>query len=179
MTRSSGVRAMTRCDDLLGGLARDRPAALRAMRHADGGVEKAKVVVDLGDGTDGRAGAAAGGFLLDRDGRAEAVDGVDVGTLHLIKELAGIGGERLDVTALAFGVDGVKGERGFARTAEAGNHGEGITGDLYINIFEIMLARPAHRNLGNGHQRTESNSCPFVTWTGAQKCWKVGMRTST
>jgi hypothetical protein len=42
-----------------------------------------------------------------------------------------------------------------------------------------MLARPAHRNLGNGHQRTGSNRCPFVTWTGAQDCWKVGVRTST
>ena len=55
-------------DDLFGGLAGDGTAAVGAMRGADGGVEQAKVVVDLGDGADGGAGAAAGGFLLDGDG---------------------------------------------------------------------------------------------------------------
>ena len=35
-------------DDLLGGLARDRPPAFRAMRNPYRGVEKAKVVIDLG-----------------------------------------------------------------------------------------------------------------------------------
>ena len=71
-------------DDLLGGLAGDGAAALRAVGHADRGVEQAEVVVDLGDGADGGAGAAAGGLLLDGDGGAEAFDGVDVGALDLI-----------------------------------------------------------------------------------------------
>ncbi len=48
--------------------------------------------------------------LLDGDGGAEAVDGVDFGPFHLIEELSRVGGERFDVAALAFGVDGVEGE---------------------------------------------------------------------
>jgi hypothetical protein len=55
-------------DDLFGGLAGDGAAAVGAVGRADRGVEQAQVVVDLGDGADGGAGAAAGGFLLDGDG---------------------------------------------------------------------------------------------------------------
>ena len=36
---------------------------------------------------------------------------VDVGLLHHLEELARIGAERLDVAALALGVDGVEGEQ--------------------------------------------------------------------
>ncbi len=71
------------------------------MRLAYGGVEQAKIVVDLGDGADSGAGAAGGGFLLDGDGRGEAVYGVYVGALHLVEKLTGVGGEGFDVAALA------------------------------------------------------------------------------
>ena len=54
------------CDRLL----RDRPAAVRAVRVADAREEQAQVVVDLGDGADGRARVAAGALLVDRDRRA-------------------------------------------------------------------------------------------------------------
>ena len=42
---------------------------------------------------------------------------VDVRLLHLLQELARIGGERFDVTPLPLGVNGIEGERGFARAA--------------------------------------------------------------
>ncbi len=42
-------------EDLLARLGGDRPAALRAVALADAGVQDAQVVVDLGDGADGRA----------------------------------------------------------------------------------------------------------------------------
>ena len=130
--------------DLLGALARDFDAAGGAVRDADGGVEHAQVVVNFGDGADGGARAAVGGFLLDGDGGAEAVDGIDFGALHLIEELARVGGERFDVAALALGVDGVEGERGFAGAAESGDDGEGVAGDLDVDIFEIVLAGAVH-----------------------------------
>ena len=130
-------------------------AAFGTMRHADRGVKKTKIIVDFGNGTHGRSGTAAGGLLLDRDRRAQAVDGINIRTFHLIQELAGVGGQGFDVAALALGIDGVEGERRFARTAEAGNHGQGVPGNLYINILEVMLARPSHRNLGDGHQNRQ------------------------
>ena len=130
--------------DLLGGLARDLVAADRAVRHADRRVQQAQVVVDLGDGADGGARAAAGGLLLDGDGGAQAVDGIDIGPLHLVQKLARVGGERLHIPPLALGVDGVEGQRGFARSAQPGDHGEGVARDLDVDILQIVLARAMH-----------------------------------
>jgi hypothetical protein len=42
--------------------------------------------------------------VLDGDGEREPFDGVDVRLVHDPEELAGVGGERFDVPALAFGV---------------------------------------------------------------------------
>ncbi len=49
-------------DDLLTGLARDGLAAIGAMRHADGGVDHAEVIVDFRDGADGGARRSAWWF---------------------------------------------------------------------------------------------------------------------
>src|SRR5208283_5257905 len=72
--------------DLLGRLAADGLAAIRAMGYADRRVEQAQVIVDLGDGADSGTRTAAGGFLLDRDGWTEAVDRVDVRSFHLVEK---------------------------------------------------------------------------------------------
>ena len=110
----AGAKLQDALDDLVGGLAGDGSAAVGAVGSSNRGVEQAEVVVDLGDGADGGARAAAGGFLLDGDCGAKPFDGIDVGALDLVKKLAGIGGERLNVAALALGIDGVEGERTFA-----------------------------------------------------------------
>ena len=122
-------------DNLVRGLARDGPAAVWTMRHADGGVQEAKIVVDFCNGADGGAGAAAGGFLLDGDGGAEAFDGVDIRPLHLVKKLARIGGKGLNIASLALRIDGVEGERGLAGARQAGHHGEGIARDLDRDVL--------------------------------------------
>ena len=133
--------------DLLAALARDLDAASGAMGDADGRIEDAQVIVNFGDCADRRARAAVGGFLLDGDGGAEAIDGIDFGALHLIEKLARVGGEGFDVAALSFGVDGVEGERGFAGAAKSGDDGEGVARDLDVDIFEIVLACAVHGDL--------------------------------
>ncbi len=138
-------------DDLFGGLAGDGPAAVGAVRRANRGVEQAQVVVDLGDGAHGGARAAAGGLLLDGDGRTEALDGVHVGPLDLVEKLARVGGERLDIAALALGIDGVEGERALAGAGEAGDHRERVARDAHVDVAQIVLARPAHRDVSDGH----------------------------
>ncbi len=130
--------------DLFGALARDFDAASGAMRNADGGIEYAQVVVNFRDGSDRGARAAIGGFLLDGNGGAEAIDGIDFGALHLVQELAGVGRERFHVAALALGVDSVESKRGLAGAAESGDHGEGIARDLDVDVFEIVLASAVH-----------------------------------
>ena len=68
------------------------------------------MIPDLGDGADGRTRVARRALLVNRDGRREPVDGINVGLLHLPKELARVRREALNVASLTFGVDGVEGE---------------------------------------------------------------------
>ncbi len=115
--------------------------------HADAGEEQAEVVVDLGDGADRGAGVAAGRLLVDGDGRRQALDEVDVGLVHLAEELAGVGRQRLDVAALALGVDGVEGQRALARPGQAGEDDELVAGQLEVDALEVVFACSLH------HQR--------------------------
>jgi len=84
ITRSSG-RIPSRCSRSVRPIALRSRAALMAMRRPDRGIEKAKVVVDLGDGAHRGARAAARGLLLDGDGRRQAVDRIHIRPLHLVE----------------------------------------------------------------------------------------------
>jgi len=70
--------------DLLGRLAADGASAFGTMGNADGSEQEAKIVVDLGDGAHGRARAAAGGLLLDRDGWAKSINCINIRAFHLV-----------------------------------------------------------------------------------------------
>ena len=129
-----GLQSEHVLQDLFGGLAGDLVAAGRAMRDADGGIQYAKVVVNLGDRADRRPGAAAGGLLFNRDGGAQAIDGVHIRAFHLIEELPGIGGQGFDVSPLSFRVNGIERQRGFSRTAQAGDDGQTIPGNSNVDI---------------------------------------------
>ena len=130
--------------NLFRGLPRNLVAAHRAVRRADGGVQQAQIIVDLGDGPDGGTRAAAGGLLLDGNGRAETVDGIDIGPLHLVQELARIGRERLHIAPLPLRVNGVERQRRLARAAEPRDHRKGVPRDLDIDVFQVVLARAMH-----------------------------------
>jgi hypothetical protein len=106
------------------------------------------VVVDLGDGADRRARIARRGLLLDRDGRRQPLDRLDVGLLHLVEELASVGRERLDVAALALGVERVEGERGLAAAGQAGDHDEPVARDVHVHVAQVVDTRAADRDVG-------------------------------
>ena len=128
-------------DDLLRALPGDRLATDRAVRPTRAGEEQAEVVVDLGDGADGRARVAVGRLLVDRDRRGQPLDEVDVGLVHLAEELAGVGRQRLDVAALALGEDRVEGQRGLARPRQPGEDDQRVAGQLDRDVLEVVLAR--------------------------------------
>ena len=130
-------------DDLLDRLALDR-VAVRAVRDADPREQQPEVVVDLGDGADRRARVARRALLVDRDGRREAVDLVDVRLLHLAEELAGVGAQALDVAALALGVDRVEGEARLAAAGQAGDDDEAVARERDVDVLEVVFARAAH-----------------------------------
>ena len=61
------------------------------------------------------SGKLAMAFTVDRDGRADIDQSVDIGPIDLVEKHAGIGGERFHIAPLAFGEQGVERERGFSR----------------------------------------------------------------
>ncbi len=133
-------------DHLRDGLAFDRQAGRRRIGHADARPQEPHVIVDLGDGADGRARVLRGRLLLDRDGGREAVDLVDVRLLHHLQELPGVGGEGFHIAALAFGVDRVERERGFPRARQPGEHHQLVARDFEVDVLEIVLAGAADRD---------------------------------
>ena len=128
-------------DDLLRRLRLDRPAAVVAVRMAHPRPQQSQVVVDLRDRADRRARVPRGGLLVDRDGRREALDRVDVGLVHLAQELAGVGGQRLDVAALALGVDRVERQARLAGPRQARDHDQRIARQPQVEILEVVLPR--------------------------------------
>ena len=152
-------------DHLRYGLALDRQAGRGRVGHADARPQQPHVVVDFGDGADRGARVARGGLLLDGDGRRQAVDLVDVGLLHHLQELARIGRQALDVAALALGIDGVEGERGFARAGQAGEHHELVARQVEIDVLEIVLARAA-----NGDDAAVAGRRAGATLPGTLRC---------
>ena len=124
---------------------------LRAVRRAGARVEQAQVVVDLGDRADRRARIVAGRFLLDRDRGRQPLDGIDVGLLHEAEELPRVRRQRLDVAALALGVDRVEGERRFPRARQAGDDRQAVAGNRDVDVLEVVLARAANDQGFFGH----------------------------
>src|SRR6185437_3124949 len=148
-------------------VALDLEVAVGTVDAAGTGEEEAEVVVDFGGGGHAGAGIAAGGFLANGDGGRDALDGIHLGLFHALEELAGVGGEGLDVAALAFGVDGIEGEAALARAADAGDDGEGVERNVHAQVLEIVEARAVDaEELGGAHgalrctSRTSSSTFP-------------------
>ena len=138
--------------DLLHGLALDRLAADRAVRNADARPEQAHVVVDLGDRADRRARVAVRRLLVDRDGRAQALDEVDIRAVDLPEELARVRRQRLDVAALALGEDRVEGEARLAGARQAREDDQGVARDLEIHVLQVVDPSTSNAQLlGTGH----------------------------
>ncbi len=121
--------------DLVRRLSADGPAALGAVWNPDGGEQQAKIIVDFGNGPDGRTRTAAGGLLLNRDGRAKSIDCINIRTFHLIQKLPRVGRKSLHVASLTLGVNRVKRQGRLPRPAQPGHHGQGVARNLDVNIF--------------------------------------------
>ena len=134
-------------DHLADGLRGDRQAGRGRIGDADPRPQQAHVIVDLGDGRDRRTRILAGGLLLDADRRRQALDMVDVGLLHHLEELAGIGAQRFDVAPLPLGIDRVEGEARLARPRQAGDDDEAVARQVDVDVLEVVLARAANADV--------------------------------
>ena len=149
-------QALGNRDDLVDHLA-DRlgiegKAVLGAARLADPRKQEPEVVVDLGDRAHGRAGIVGSGLLLDRNRRRQALDVVDVGFLHHGQELPGVRRQRLDVAALALGVEGVEGQRGLPGAGQTRDHDELVPGDVEIDVLEVVGSCSAYRDIAQAER---------------------------
>ena len=125
---------------LVGGLALDHAAALGAVRRAHAREQQAQVVVDLGDRAHRGARVFGRGLLVDGHRRRQAVDGVQVGLVHLAQKLPGVAGQTLDVAPLALRVDGVEGKARLARAGQARDDHELVARDLDVDVAQVVLA---------------------------------------
>ena len=121
------------------------------MGLADVGKKQAQVIVNLGRGGDDGARIGARPALLDGDGRRKPLDEIHIRLFHLIQKLPRVSRERLDIFALALGVNGVKGQRRFARTAQPGDDDQFVARDGEAEVLQIMLARAANPDEFLGH----------------------------
>ena len=113
----AGVVAQDLRGDALGALRPHRRAVLDAVLHAELDVQQAQEVPDLGGRADRALAAAARQALLDRHGRRDAVDRVDLGPAGRLHDAARVGVERFEVAPLAFVEQDVEGQRRLARAA--------------------------------------------------------------
>ena len=61
------------------------------------------------------------------------------------------GREGLDVPPLAFRIERVESERGFAGPRDPGDHNKLVTGDLHIDIFQVVLACTPDNDIFHGY----------------------------
>ena len=128
--------------DLVHALAGDLPAADGAMGNADAGVEQTQIVVNFGDRSHGGSGVLGRRLLIDGDGGRQAFDGIHVGLIHLAQELPGVGRQTFHVASLPFRIDRVERQRGLSAAGEPRYDDHLISGDRYVDIFQVMGARP-------------------------------------
>ena len=68
----------------------------------------------------------------------QAGDGLHVRLLHLVQELAGVGGEALDVAPLALGVEGVEGQAALAGAGGPGDHDQAVAGQVAVHPLQVV-----------------------------------------
>ncbi len=69
------------------------------------------------------------------------MDGLHVRPVHLFEELAGVGGEGLDVASLSLGEEGVKGQGRFPGTRHTGNNRDLSPGDSTGDVLKVVRFR--------------------------------------
>ena len=146
------VRADEGFGGALGGVPLDHPAAAAAMGNADLGEQELQVVVQLGHRAHRRARRLDRAALIDRDRGQDAVDAVDTRLVHAIEELAGIGGEALDVAPLPFGVEHVEGEARLPRSRHARDDGQRPERHADVDAPQVVFAGAEDLDGGRAHR---------------------------
>ena len=125
-------------------------------RVAHAGIEQAQIVVDFGGSAHGRARIAGCHLLLDGNGGRQTLDVVALRLVHTSQELAGVGGQAFHIAALAFGIQGVEGQRGFARPRKTCDDNKLIARQFEGDILEIIDAGAFYLDSFHGYSSNGS-----------------------
>ena len=131
-------------DHVLNLLRLDRQAGRGAIGRARPRKQQPQIVVDFRHRADGRARVLGRGLLLDGDRRGQAADMVHIRLAHHVQKLARIGRQAFDIAPLPLGIDGVKGQAGFAAARQAGDHHQLVARNVHVHVLQIVFARPAN-----------------------------------
>ena len=126
--------------DGLAVVVRHRLGGVLVKQMGGTGEQQLEVVVQLGHGAHCRARAAHRVGLVDGNGGGHAFHLVHRRAVHAVQELTGVGAEGFHITPLAFGVQGVEHQAGFARAAGPGEHRQLVGADVDVDVFEVVLA---------------------------------------
>ena len=113
--------------------------------------QQLEVVVQLRHRAHGGAAGAHGVGLVDGNRGGHAFDLVHGRFVHTVEELARVGTEGLHIPALAFGVQRVKHQAGFAGSAGARHHRQFAGADVQVQVLEVVLACATDADLSLGH----------------------------
>jgi hypothetical protein len=133
-------------DHLVDGLGGNAAIAVGAVGVPRPPIQQTQVVVDFRHRAHRRAGVVGGRFLVDGNGRAQPLDGIHIGLIHLAQKLPGIGTEGFYVAALSLGKNGIEGQGRFTRPRHPCKHNQLVAGQLQVNIFEVVLPGSPNAN---------------------------------
>ena len=125
--------------DLLRGLPRDRPPALRAMRPPHPRIQQPQVVIHLGDRPHRRPRIPRRRLLVDRHRRGQPIDEIHIRLIHLPQELPRIRRQRLHIPPLPLRENRVKRQARLPRPRQPGKHDHGIPRQLQRHILQVVL----------------------------------------
>ena len=127
-------------DHFINGLRPDWTITPGAMRIAGPTEQQTQIILDLRDGSDSRTWVVTGGFLIDRDRRGKALNGINIRLVDLTQKLTRVSGKTLDVATLTLSKNGVESQGAFTATAHPCEHHHLVARDGEINVLEIVLA---------------------------------------
>ena len=111
------------------------------------GIKQTQKIINLRSGSHRRTGILVRSFLLNGNHRTQPGNLVYIRTLHITQKIPGIGRKCFDITTLPFSKNRVESQRRLSAATHSGNHRQTVSGNLHINIFQVMHPGAEHLNL--------------------------------
>ena len=143
------MRTALRADQLLARRNSQRRRDVMPVRAAvacEAGVHEPQAVQQFRAGAEGAADARHARPLVQRQRRRDIQHLFHRGFRSLGHPAAGVGGQRLQIPAGAFGIQHPQRQRGFTRPRHARNAHDLVQRDVHVDVFQVVYLCPAHEH---------------------------------